>query len=57
MLVSDGNGNINIAEATTQDVGDTSMVNFTATAIGNINEIVMTPSSGNWDVFFDYTLI
>ena len=57
MLVSDGNGNISIAEATTQDIGDTSMVNFTATASGGINEIVMTPSSGNWDVFFDYTLI
>lgn len=57
MLVSDGNGNVSIAEATTQDVGDTSMVGFTATASGGINEIVMTPSSGNWDVFFDYTLI
>lgn len=57
MLVSDGNGNVSIAEATTQDIGDTSMVNFTATASGGINEIVMTPSSGNWDVFFDYTLI
>jgi hypothetical protein len=57
MLVSDANGNVSIAEATTQDIGDTSMVNFTATASGGINEIVMTPSSGNWDVFFDYTLI
>jgi hypothetical protein len=57
MLVSDGSGNVSIAEATTQDIGDTSMVNFTATASGGINEIVMTPSSGNWDVLFDYTLI
>jgi len=57
ILVSDANGNVSIAEATTQDIGDTSMVNFTATASGGINEIVMTPSLGNWDVFFDYTLI
>lgn len=57
ILVSDANGNVSIAEATTQDIGDTSMVNFTATASGGINEIVMTPSSGAWDLLFDYTLI
>ena len=58
MVVSDGSGNINLTEVTTQDIGDTTPVDFTATITGgNTNVIQITILSGTWDIRFDYTII
>ena len=58
MVVSDGSGNINLTEVTTQDIGDTTPVDFAATITGgNTNVIQITILSGTWDIRFDYTII
>jgi hypothetical protein len=59
MVVSDGVSNINLTEVTTQDIGDTSAVDFSATITGgNTNVIrINITGGGTWDVQFDYTII
>ena len=58
MVVSDGGANINLTEVTTQDIGNTTPVDFSATITGgNTNVIQITIASGTWDVRFDYTII
>jgi len=59
MVVSDGGANINLTEVTTQDIGDTTPVDFAATITGgNTNVIQITISNpSTWDVRFDYTII
>jgi len=57
MVVSDGTANINLTEVTTQDIGDTSAVDFTAAISGGSNIVRATVVSGTWNVYFDYTII
>ena len=57
MVVSDGSGNINLTEVTTQDIGDTTPVDFTAAISSGKNQVRATVTSGTWNVYFDYTII
>jgi len=57
MVVSDGTANINLTEVTTQDIGDTTPVDFTAAISGGSNIVRATVVSGTWNVYFDYTII
>jgi hypothetical protein len=57
MVVSDGSANINLTEVTTQDIGDTTPVDFTAAIVSGKNVIRTTVASGTWNVYFDYTII
>ena len=57
MVVSDGTANINLTEVTTQDIGDTTPVDFTAAISGRSNIVRATVVSGTWNVYFDYTII
>ena len=57
--VAGGSNQVNIAESTTQDIGDTSLADFTAIISGATNIAVQLTSSGTEDyrVVFDYTLL
>lgn len=57
MVVSDGTANINLTEVTTQDIGNTTPVDFTAAISGGSNIVRATVVSGTWNVYFDYTII
>ena len=57
MVVSDGSANINLTEVTTQDIGNTTPVDFTAAISSGKNQVRATVTSGTWNVYFDYTII